>query len=89
MAADREVPINKADMFLQLQTHVGSTGMINAKYAMWKKKSLTECGNKEGKKYFRAAFKGVSEITRLTTSESVLTVNSTVKKYNMGDIIHE
>ena len=36
-AADREVPISETDMVLQLQTHVVSTGMINTKYATWKK----------------------------------------------------
>ena len=89
LAADREVTINEADMVLQLQTHVGSTGMINAKYATRKKKSLTNRGWKDGKKYFRAALKDVSEITRLTMSESGLTTNSTVKKDNMEDKIRE
>ena len=82
LAADGEVPINEADMVLQLQTHVGSTGMINSKYAMWKKKSLTDRSWKDGKKYLCAALKDVSEITRLPTSESGLTTNSTVKKDN-------
>ena len=82
MAADGEVPINEADMVLQLQTHVGSTGMINAKYATWKKKRLTNRGWKDAKKYFRLPLKDVSEITRLTTSESGLTAKSTIKKDN-------
>ena len=68
LAADGEVPISEADMVLQLQTHIGSTGMINSKYATWKKKSLTDRGWKDGKKYFRAALKDVSDITKLTTS---------------------
>ena len=82
MAADGEVPISEVDMVLQLQTHVGSTGMINAKYATWKKKILTDRGWKDGKKYFRAAFKDVSEITRITTSKSGSTVKSAAKKDN-------
>ena len=89
LAADGEVPINEADMVLQLQTHVGSTGTINAKYATWKKKSLTDRGWKYCKKYFRAVLKDVLEITRLTTSESGLTANSTVKKDNIEDKIRE
>ena len=60
-------------MVLQLQTHVESTGMINAKYATWKKKNLTDRSWKDAKKYFRAALKDVSEVTRLTTSNSGLT----------------
>ena len=57
--------------------------MINAEYATWKKKSLTDRGWKDGKKYFRAALKDVSEITSIAKSESGLTVKSTVKRYNM------
>ena len=34
LSADGEVPISEADMVLQLHTHVGSTGMINTKYAL-------------------------------------------------------
>ena len=76
-------------MVLQPQTHVGFTGMINAKYARWKKKSLTDRGWKDAKKYFCTALKDVSEITRLTTSESGLIEKSTVKKDNMEDKIRE
>ena len=76
-------------MVLQLQNHVGSTGMINSKYATWKKKSLTDRSWKDGKKYLCAALKDVSEITRLATSESGLTTNSTVKKDNTEDKICE
>ena len=87
LAADGEVPIREVDMLLQLQTHVGSTGMINTKYATWKKKSLTDRGCKDGKKYFRAALKDVSNTTRLTTRKSGLTENSTIKKNNMEEKI--
>ena len=89
MAAEGEVPINESDMVLQLQIQVGSTGMINAKYAMWEKKSLTDRGWKDANKYFRAALKDVLEITRLTTKELGLTANSTVKKDNTEDKICE
>ena len=68
LAAEGKVPISEADMVLQLQTHVGSTGMINTKYATWKKKSLTDRGWKDRKKYFHDALKHISEITRLATS---------------------
>ena len=60
LAADVEFPINEADMVLQLQTHVGSTGMINAKYSTWKKKSLTNLGWKHANTHIRAALKDVS-----------------------------
>ena len=70
LTADGEVPINEAYIVLQLQIHVGPTGIINAKYATWKNKSLTDRGWKDDKKYFLAALKGVSEITRLATRES-------------------
>ena len=70
LKADGEVPISETDIILQLQTHVGSTGMINTKYATWKNKSLTDRGWKDGKNYFRAALKDVSNITKLTTSKS-------------------
>ena len=59
MEADNEVPINESDMVLQLQTHDGSTGMINAKYATWKKKILIDRGWKDAKKYFCATLKDV------------------------------
>ena len=68
LAADGEVPISEADMVLQLQDQVGSTCMINTKYATWKKKSLTDRGWKDRKKYFHDALKHISEITRLATS---------------------
>ena len=44
LALDRKFPISESDMVLKLQTHVGSTGRINTKYARWKKKSLTDRG---------------------------------------------
>ena len=53
------------------------------------KKSLADRGWKDGNKYFRAALKDVIEITMITTSESGLTANSTIKKYNMEDKIQE
>ena len=53
------------------------------------KKSLTDRDWKDAKKYFRAALKDVLEMTRLTTSESGLTANSTVNKDNMQDKIRE
>ena len=89
MAADGEVPINAGDIVLQLNTNVRSTGMINAKYSTWKNKSLTDRGWKDAKKYFRAALKDVSEITRLATSECGFTANSIANKDNTEDKIHE
>ena len=63
--------------------------MIYSKYATRKKKSLINRGWKDSKKYFRAALKDVLEIKRITASESGLTENSTVKKDNMEDKIHQ
>ena len=80
MSADGKVPINEADMVLQLQNHIGSTGIISAKYFTWKNKSLTNSGWKDSEKYFRATLQDVSEITSRTTRKSGLTANSTVKK---------
>ena len=74
-------------MVLQLQTHVGSTAMINTKYATCKKKSLTNRGWKDGKKYFCAALKNVSDITKLTTRKLGLTANCAIKKENMENKI--
>ena len=87
LAADGEVPISEADMVLQLQDQVGSTCMINTKYATWKKKSLTNRSWKDRKKYFRTALNDMSEINKLTTSESGLTANLAIKKENMEDKI--
>ena len=89
MEADGKVPNSEADMVLQLRTHVGSTGIINAKCATWKKKSLTNLGWEDGNKYFRATLKDVSEINRLTMSKSGLTAKYTIKKDNMEDKIRE
>ena len=85
MAEDGKFLINEADMVLQLHTNVGSTGMISTKYSTGKKKSLTDRSWKDAKKYFGTALKDVSEITRLTTSESGLTAKSTAKKDNMEE----
>ena len=52
-----------------------------------KRKSLTERSWKDGKKYFRAALKDMSKITRLTMSLSGLNANSAIKKENMEDKI--
>ena len=87
LSADGKVPISEADMLLKLQTHDGSTGMISARYATWENKSLADRGWKDRKKYFRAALKDVSKITRLTTRESGITANSAIKKENMENKI--
>ena len=85
LAANGKVSINEEDMVLQLQTHVGSTDMINTKYATWKKKSLTYRGWKYRKNKFCAALKDVYEITKLTTNGSGLTANSAIKKEKIKD----
>ena len=87
LSADGKFPISEADMVLKLQTNDGSTDMISTRYAAWENKSLADCGWKDRKKYFRAALKDMSKITRLTTRESGITTNSAIKKENMENKI--
>ena len=49
LAADSEVTISEAEMVLQMQTHLGTTGMISSKYLMWKKMSRENRNWKYGK----------------------------------------
>ena len=67
LAADIEVTISEAEMVLQMQTHLGATGMIISKYLMWKKMSRENRNWKYGKKYFRAALRYVEDTNKLTT----------------------
>ena len=49
LAANGEVLITEAEMVVQLQTHLGATGMMNDKYLKWKVKPLNNCGRKPAK----------------------------------------
>ena len=50
LAADIEVTISEAEMILQMQTHLGATGMISTKYLKWKKMSQAKRNYKDEKK---------------------------------------
>ena len=63
-------------MILQMQTHLGATGMISTKYLKWKKMSQAKRNYKDEKKYFRVALGYVEDINKLTTGESGITANN-------------
>ena len=68
--------ISEPEMVLQMQTHLGSTGMINSKYLKWKRMTKIEGNWKAGKKFFRAALGDVEDLNKLTTGEAGLTANN-------------
>ena len=47
---------------MQVQTHLGATGLIDTKYLTWKKKAAVERKWAPAKKYFRAAISDVEEL---------------------------
>ena len=65
-------------MVMQVQTHLGATGLVNTKYLAWKKKAAAECKWAPAKKYFRAVISDVDELNKLTTGEAGLTENAAV-----------
>ena len=65
---------------MQVQTHLGATGLVNAKYLAWKKKAAVERKWSPAKKYFRAAISDVEELNKLTTGEAGLTANSVISE---------
>ena len=74
------MPISKADMVMQFQTHIGTTGIINTKYLAWKKKAIPGRNWKDGEKYLRSALNNVEDINKLTTGEAVLTAKAAIKQ---------
>jgi len=76
LANDGEVPISEAEMVLQLQTHIGATGLVNSRYLRWKKKPIRDRTWALAKKEFREALSDVGIINKLTTAESGLTANA-------------
>ena len=42
VAADSKIPISEAEMVLQVQTHLGATGLVNTKHLAWKKKAAAD-----------------------------------------------
>ena len=65
-------------MVLQVQTHLGSTGLANTKYLAWKKKAAADRKWAPAKFIFRAALSDVEEPSKLTTGKAGLTANATV-----------
>ena len=71
---------------MQVQTHLGATGLVNTKYLALKKKAAAERKWAPAKKYFRAEISNVEDMNKLTTGEAGLTEkaavanNSTKKK---------
>ena len=76
-------------MVMQVQTHLGSTGLINTKYLAWNKKAAVERKWEPAKKYFRAAISDVEELNKLTTSEASLTANAVVSDKNTEQQVRE
>ena len=65
-------------MVLQLQLHLGKTGMVNTAYTKWK--SASNCTWINTKSWFRRALQEKKDINKLTTGEEGLTANLAVKK---------
>ena len=76
LAADVEIPMSESEMVLQVQTHLGATGLVNTKHLAWKKKAAADCKWAPAQKYFRAALSNVEELSKLTTGEAGLTANA-------------
>ena len=80
LAADGEVPIGEPDMVLQLQLHIGSTGMVNSAYTKWRTKPTADRTWKNAKVHFRKALKDLSAINKITAGEAGLTANATTQQ---------
>ena len=76
-------------MVLQVQTHLGATGLFNKKYPAWKKKAAAERKWAPAKKYFRAALRNVEELSKITTGEAGLTANSAVANKSTKQQVRE
>ena len=53
-------------MVLQVQTHLGATGLVNTKYLAWKKKDAAERKWDPAKKYFCTSISNVEELSKLS-----------------------
>ena len=69
-------------MVMQVQTHLGATGIVYTKYLAWKKKAAAERKWAPAKKYFCAAINDFKELNKLTTGEAGLTANAAVPNKN-------
>ena len=74
---------------MQVQTHLGATGLINKKYLAWKKKAAAERKWAPAKKYFRATISNVEDLNKLTTDEAGLTANAVVANKNTEQQVRE
>ena len=89
LAADGEIPISEAEMVMQVQTHLGATGLINTKYLAWKKKAVVERKWVTAKKYFRTAIIDVDDLNKLTTGKEALTANAVIADKNTDQQVCE
>ena len=89
LAAGGEIPISEAEMVMQVQTHLGSTGLVNTRYLAWKKKAAAERKCAPAKKYFRAAISDIEELNKLTTGEAGLTANAVVANKSTEQQVRE
>ena len=78
LAADGKIPIIEAETVMQVQTHLGATGIVNTKYLAWKNKAAAELKWAPAKKYLCVAISDVEELNKLTTGEAGLTANAAV-----------
>ena len=76
-------------MIMQVQTHLGATGLVNTKYLVWKKKAAADYKWAPAKKYFRAAISNVEELKNLTTGEAGLTANTAVANKSTEQQVRE
>ena len=89
LAADGKIPISEAEMVLQVQTHLGATGLVNTKYLSWKNKAAVDRKWDPAKKYFRAALSDVEKLSKLTTGEAGLTSNAAVANKSTEQQVRE
>ena len=89
LAADGEIPISEAEMVMQVQTHLGATGLINTKYLAWKKKAAVERKWEPANKYFRAAISDVEDLNKLITGKAGLIANAVVADKNTEQQVRE
>ena len=89
LVADGEVPITEAKMVVQLQTHIGATGMMNGRYLKWKAKPLNNRRWKPAKIWLHNALNDVDAINKLTAGKYSLTANSAVGRSNSESLIRQ
>jgi len=75
LSVDGKVPISQPEMVLQLQIHMGKSGMVNGAYTKWKRKATADRQWAPGKIFFRQAIKEAGNITKLA-GESEFSANS-------------